>query len=177
MMISPQRLHGHPAPPSLAAIHRMLPGSLARAVQHSTAFSNHLDEAVACWPTTATSSRTSRSRLVDSLPPWRMGLIASVYLNRTFSPRPLNLLCHAVLVMSGAGLWYQVRCLCASGLRPGFPPAGCVDHARAPRSIASAFAVIPPLRAHRPARWRRPLCLLCRRCVASTPGERPTHQL
>jgi hypothetical protein len=30
-----------------------------------------------------------------------MGLVASAYLNRTFSPRLVNLLCHAWLVMSG----------------------------------------------------------------------------
>ncbi len=61
-----------------------------------------------------------------------MGLVASVSLNRIFSPRPSNLLCRAVLVMSGTSLWFQGRCLCASGRRPGFSPAGCVDHARAP---------------------------------------------
>ncbi len=41
---------------------------------------------VACWPTTASSSRPSRSRLVDPHPPWRTGLVFSVYLKRTFSP-------------------------------------------------------------------------------------------
>ena len=56
---------------------------------------------VACWPTSASGSRWHRSRLVDSLPSWRTGLVASVSLNRTVSPRPLSLLCHAVLVMSG----------------------------------------------------------------------------
>jgi len=150
----------------------------SKAVRSSTAFSDNLDGCiVACWPTTATSSRPSRSRLVDSIPPWRMGLVASVSLNRTFSPRLVNLLCHALLLVSGTSLWFQVRCLCASGRRPGFPPMGCVDHARTPPLRRLFSAVIPPHRARRPARWRRPLCLLCRRCVASTPGERPTHQL
>ncbi len=41
-----------------------------------------------------------------------MGSVASVSLNRTVSPRPLNLFCHTVLVMSGTSLWFLVRCLC-----------------------------------------------------------------
>ncbi len=141
----------------------------SQAVQPPTAESDSFDVyAVACWPTSASGSRPSRSRLLDSLPPWRMGLVAPVSLNRTVSPRPANLLCHAVLVIRGATLWFLVRCLCASGRRPGFSPVGCVDHARAPPVRRLLSAVIPPLRAHRPARCRRPLCLLCRRCVAST---------
>lgn len=73
----------------------------SQAVPSSTTFTDSCDICiVACWLITATSSRSSRSRFVDSLPPWRMGLVASAYLNRTFSPRPLDLLCHAWLVMS-----------------------------------------------------------------------------
>ncbi len=140
----------------------------SQAVQPSTAESDSLDVyAVARWPTSPSGSRPYQSRLVDSLPPWRTGLVASVSLSRTFSPRLVKLLCHALLLMSGTSLWFRVQCLCASGRRPGFPPAGCVDHARAPLESASSSAVIPPLRARRPARGRRPLCLLCRRCVAS----------
>ena len=132
---------------------------------------------IACWPTATSRSTPSRSRLVDSLLSWRTGLVVSVNLKRTFSPRSVNLLCHALLLICGDQLVVSGPVPVASGRRPGFPPAGCVDHARAPRTIASSSAGIPPLRAHRPARVRRPLCLLCRRCVASTPGERPTHQL
>ncbi len=74
----------------------------SQAVQSSTTFSDSCDMCiVACWLITATSSRSSRSRFVDSPPSWRTSLVASAYLNRTFSPRPLNLLCHAVLLMSG----------------------------------------------------------------------------
>jgi len=132
---------------------------------------------VSWWSATASRSTPSRSRLVDPLPPWRTDLVSSVSLNRSFSPRLVKLRCHAVLVMSGAGLWFQVRCLCASGLRSGFPPAGCVDHARGPPLRQLSYAGIPPHCARRLAKMPQPLCLLCRRCVASTPSERPTHQL
>lgn len=112
----------------------------SQAVRPSSAFSKYLAGCiVACSPTSTSGSRASRSRLVDSLPSWRTGLVVSVNLKRTFSPRPVNLLCHAALVMSGTSLWFLVRCLYASGRRPGFPPAGCVDHARAPLEARVAF--------------------------------------
>ena len=75
----------------------------SQAVRHSTAFIHHLALLIiACWLTTASSSSPSRSRLVDSLPSWRTDVVFSVYLKRTFSPRPVNLLCHVVLLMSGS---------------------------------------------------------------------------
>ncbi|WHZ29158.1 MAG: hypothetical protein OJF51_003959 [Nitrospira sp.] len=59
-----------------------------------------------------------------------MGLVASVYLNRTFSPRPLKLLCHAVLLVSGDPLVVSGPVPVRIRPPPGFPPSGCVDHAR-----------------------------------------------
>ncbi len=48
-----------------------------------------------------------------------------------------------------------------------------------PRAASQAASLLGHSSASRPParQWRRPLCLLCRRCVASTPGERPAHQL
>lgn len=151
----------------------------SQAVRSSTTFSDSCDMCiVACWLITATSSRSSRSRFVDSPPSWRTSLVASVYLNRTFSPRPLNLLCHAVLLMSGDLLMVSgsvpVRIRSPSWLSTGGLRRSCPRAARSPRRLSRSFlrflptgppgadglsvsfvvAVWPPL-----------------------PRERPTHQL
>ena len=120
-----------------------VPLGFNRAVRSSTTFSDNLDRSiVTCWPTTASSSRPPRSPLVDSLPPWRTGLVFSVSLNRTFSPRPLKLLCHAWLLM-------REDRLVVSGLVPVYiwpPPWLSTGGLR--RSCPHATSEAAPLRGH-----------------------------
>lgn len=109
-----------------------------------------------------------RLKLITVLKPTRClsftlatGLVSPDYLNRTFLPRPLNLLCHAMLVMSGDQLVVSgpvpVRIrplpwLSAVGLRRSYPRAAetCVvfrGHSSASRPPARqvAAASLSPL--------------------------------
>ena len=131
---------------------------------------------IACWPTAASRSTPSRSRLVDSLPSWRTGLV--------------SLICEQEFLASSVETALPCRAGDARGPAYGFWVGACAHPAAALAFHRRAASIMPARREQSRRRSRSFLRIaptgppgggLSVSFVAAVwpplPRERPTHQL